>query len=168
MKFFAIVGLVLTVLLSACGGGGATPKTVNLKNEADSLNYALGIINGNHVTTSFLVNDSTGNDLLVLLKEIDSKMNSKGGEMFDNGHQVGLMLQEMKKEGLDFNPDLAFIEKMMIQGFVNGITGKEMGISGDEAEAYYHEAVQRKMQNTPSINLNDFQPEEENPDEENQ
>lgn len=158
---FAVLGLTLSILFTACNGGVNT-KNVTLKNETDSLNYALGLINGEQITANYFRNDSTGADFQLFIEQLDKKLKSKGsGVLFAQGEYIGAVLKSMLDKGLDFNEDLKADEKMLLQGFINGTLEKNMGVEPAEAEALYQMLVRKIMERKNPLDLGNFNPDEE-------
>ena len=84
--FAAILGLV------SCNQSYKA-KEVSLKTQEDSLNYALGVINGESIRASYFQNDSTGENLGKMIAATDKAFNNTNkDEMYKYGNQIGGML----------------------------------------------------------------------------
>ena len=67
------VALLATSLVSC----NSFSKNVNLKNEVDSVNYALGVANGSGIKDYYLRNDSTEENVKALIKGVNQAIKSK-------------------------------------------------------------------------------------------
>ncbi|NLI72148.1 MAG: hypothetical protein GX361_05385 [Bacteroidales bacterium] len=151
-QHFLLLALFATIMIFASCSGGTSAKEVKLKNQEDSLNYALGIINGEGIKASYFQNDSTTENLSKLLKAADKAFKSSNkDELFNYGKQVGGMLKQQKKTGLMFDSTLVFNEALVIQGLVNGLKSFNEGMTGEEAQMYLQTTMQKRQEmNMPS------------------
>lgn len=145
-NFFPIALVAVALGFASCGGGTGA-KVVTLKTQEDSLNYALGIINGEGIKSSYFRSDSTAKNLPAFLKASDKafKDNQKN-ELFNYGKQVGGMLKQQKKSGLMFDSTLVFNEALIKQGLINGMKGFNEGMSGEQAQMYVQETMQKRQE----------------------
>lgn len=145
---FLSVALVATILgFASCSGGGTGAKEVTLKTQEDSLNYALGIINGEGIKSSYFQTDSTAKNLPTFLDAADKAFNSSGkDEMFNYGKQVGGMLKQQKKSGLMFDSTLVFNEALVKQGLVNGMKSFSEGMTGEQAQMFLQTTMQKRQE----------------------
>ncbi len=144
-NFLTLVIIATTLLFAACGGTGA--KNVTLKTQADSLNYALGVINGEGIKASHFQTDSTSESISAFLKAMDEAFNSKSDDyIYEYGKNIGKMLRQQKKDGLDFDSTVEFKERLMLQGLVNGLNDFQEGIRPEEAQVYYQHTKQRRIE----------------------
>ena len=97
-NFLSLALSAIILLLASCGSG-TRAKEVTLKNQEDSLNYALGIINGVGIKSSYFQNDSSIESLSKFLAAADAtlKDNSKD-EVFNYGKQIGSMMKQQKHQ----------------------------------------------------------------------
>ena len=137
--FAAILGLV------ACNKS-YNAKEVSLKTQEDSLNYALGIINGEGIRASYFQNDSSGENLAKMMAATDKAFNNTNkDEMYKYGNQIGSMLKQQKKAGLLGDSTLIFNEKIISQGLVNGMKGFAEGMTPEAAQQFI-QATMMKLQ----------------------
>ena len=121
-------------------------KEVSLKTQEDSLNYALGVINGESIRASYFQNDSTGENLGKMIAATDKAFNNTNkDEMYKYGNQIGGMLKQQKKAGLMGDSTLVFDEKLLSQGLVNGMKGFTEGMTPEAAQQFI-QATMMKLQ----------------------
>ncbi len=145
-NLLTVVLAAAIVLFAACSGG-TTAKEVSLKNETDSLNYALGLLNGMGIKETHFRSDSSGQNITAFIKAVDESFNAKAGnEIYNSGVQIGKMLKQQKTEGLDGDASVDFKQELVIQGVLNGLKGFEEGMNPQEARMYFESARQARMQ----------------------
>ena len=69
-SIFTILALIAVFAMTSCNKYEA--KEVSLNNQNDSLNYALGLANGEGIKSYYLHNDSTDKPIIALMKAIDA------------------------------------------------------------------------------------------------
>lgn len=150
-QHFLSIALLAAIFIFASCTGGTGAKEVSLKNQEDSLNYALGILNGDGIKSSYFHADSTAKNLGKFLEAADKAFkNSSKDEMYNYGKQVGGMLKQQKKNGLMFDSTLVFNEALIKQGLVNGMKSFAEGMTGEEAQMYLQTTMQKRQErNTP-------------------
>lgn len=150
-KFLSLVLSAVVLVLVSCGND-TRAKEVTLNNQEDSLNYALGIINGEGIKSSYFQNDSSAESLSKFLTAVDEAFNTDSrDDLFNYGKQVGRMLKQQKKSGLMFDSTLVFNEALIIQGLVNGMKSFEEGMTGEVAQMYLQTTMQKRQErNMPS------------------
>lgn len=131
------------LLMTACTSD--KPKSVDLENENDSLNYALGYANGKIIKQYHLQKDSTGEGIKMLMKGIKEglKEQNKDQELqaaADFGTAIGTQLKTTE----DFYGDssLTIDMKLIRQGLINGISGEEKTMNAQEAQLYFNSTMQ--------------------------
>lgn len=141
--FAAILGLV------SCNSGYKA-KEVTLKTQEDSLNYALGVINGESIRASYFQNDSSSENLAKMMAASDKAFNSSSkDEMYKYGNQIGNMLKQQKSAGLMGDSTLKFNENLLNQGLVNGMKGFTEGMTPEAAQQYI-QTTMMKLQEAKS------------------
>ena len=146
-SILSLVALVAIFVLSSCNKYEA--KTATLKTQNDSLNYALGLANGDGIKNYYLKNDSTDKPIIALMKALDeaySKEVSKD-EMYKLGVQVGSSFKQQKQKGKGLMGDstLTFDDDLVKQGMINALDDFKDGMTAKEAEAYI-QATMAKIQ----------------------
>ena len=88
-NFLAIVALAVMVVFSSCNNYEA--KEIKLSNTNDSLNYCLGLANGDGIKKYYLQKDSSDKPIISLMKAIDEayKADVSKDEMYKLGLQIG-------------------------------------------------------------------------------
>lgn len=146
-NFLTLAVFSAIFLFTACSGGSDGAKEVTLKTQEDSLNYALGIINGEGIKSSYFQNDSTAKNLSKFLEATDKAFKSDSkDELYNYGKQVGGMLKQQKKSGLMFDSTLVFNESLVKQGLVNGMKSFGEGMTGEQAQMYLQTTMQKRQE----------------------
>src|ERR1035437_9357979 len=97
-SFLSLVALVAIFMLASCNKYEA--KTATLKTQNDSLNYALGLTNGDGIKNYYMKKDSSSKPIIALMKAIDkSYKGSNKGEMYNLGIQIGNSFKQQKAKG---------------------------------------------------------------------
>ena len=119
-------------------------KTIELKNQNDSVNYAFGYLNGDEVARYVLLMDSTGQltkDFIINInKGLKSKV--KNPQIVNMGEQIGKNIKAQEAQGLIGEPSLATDFALIKQGFINGLLGDTV-MTGEQAGEY----IQTTMNN---------------------
>ena len=135
-SIFTILALIAVFAMTSCNKYEA--KEVSLNNQNDSLNYALGLANGEGIKSYYLHNDSTDKPIIALMKAIDAAYSTdvSNDEMFKLGLQIGSSFKQQKKQGLMGDSTLVFNDKLVKQGLVNALNGFKEGMTSAQAEEY--------------------------------
>ncbi len=145
-NFLTIAIFASVVLFAACSGGTGT-KEVTLKTQEDSINYALGVYNGNGLKDSHFANDSSEKNVAAFMKALDEAYNAKtGDQVYQYGVQIGKMLKQQKKDGLEFDSTLTFKPELVLQGVLNGVKNFKEGMTPEDAQHYYQMTKQKRME----------------------
>lgn len=138
LSIFAIAALAMV----SCSNT-YTAKDAVLTNQNDSLNYALGLVNGAQLKTYQLANDSSD---AAVTEFIDALQQGYDGtveqldEIAQMGRNIGDAIKASEKVGLAENPTWTLNEEMFFQGLVNGLHGDTTVMSGATARAFYQQA----------------------------
>lgn len=158
MKKISILSLVTIgaiLVLVSCSSN--KPKTVELKTLNDSLNYTLGLANGDQIKNYYLKNDSSDKAIDAVVKSLDQAFNSPDSkdEIFKLGLQVGSTFKQLKVKGLMGDSTLVFDENLVKQGMINALNGFDKGMNQAEAQQYLQTTMmklqQAKMMQRPQI-----------------
>ena len=117
MKKLSIIVLVAAAMMSC--GNTYTTKDAVLENQNDSLNYALGYINGYQIKMYQLSNDSSKeavNEFIDALTEGYNGKEEKLSEAAQAGRNVGTGIKGFETKGLAENDKWTLNEKMLFQG----------------------------------------------------
>jgi len=146
---FLTVVAVIAILVSACNN--SKPKSVELKDGNDSLNYAFGYSNGKIIKEYHLSKDTTGDGIKDLLAGIEAGLNEAvlEDEKLQNVSEMGKMIGSQLKSNKNFYGDstLSVDYKLIRLGLINGITEFKGEFTGTSAQTYFNatmEALQRK------------------------
>jgi len=150
-SILSLVALVAILALTSCNKYEA--KTSSLKTQNDSLNYALGLANGDGIKNYYMQKDSSSKPIIALMKALDKayKTGAEKGEMYKLGLEIGNSLKQQKAKGLMGDSTLKFDEKLVKQGLVNELNSFKEGMTAQEAQAYIQKTMmkiqQEKMKN---------------------
>lgn len=135
-SILSLVALVAIFLLASCNKYEA--KTCDLKTQNDSLNYTLGLVNGDGIKTNMMGKDTTEKAIAALVKAIDAAYDKKVSkdEMFKLGEQIGNSFKQQKAQGLMGDSTLTFNVELVKQGLINALKDHKEGMTTKEAEAY--------------------------------
>lgn len=154
-SIFSLVTFGAILMLASCNNYKA--KTVELKTLNDSLNYTLGLANGDQIKSYYLKNDSSDKAIATIIKSLDEayKSGANKDEMYKLGFQIGSTFKQLKVKGLMGDSTLVFNEKLVKQGMVNALNGFDKGMTQAEAQQYLQKTMmklqQQKMQQRPQI-----------------
>ena len=119
-------------------------KTIELKNQNDSINYAFGYLNGDEVARYVLLMDTTGQMTKDFITYINKGLKStvKNPQIVNMGEQIGKNIKSQEAQGLIGEPSLATDFALIKQGFINGLLG-DTTMTGEQAGEY----IQTTMNN---------------------
>jgi len=140
-----LVALVAIIALSSCNKYEA--KTAKLENQNDSLNYTLGLANGDGIKNYYMQNDSSDKKLIALVEALEKAYKSNNTDaMYKLGLEVGTSLQAQKAKGLFGDSTLTFDEKMVKQGLVNSLNKFGEGMTAQQAQEYIQTTMMKIQQ----------------------
>jgi FKBP-type peptidyl-prolyl cis-trans isomerase FkpA len=142
-SILSLVALVAIFLLTSCNKYEA--KTSTLKTQNDSLNYALGLANGDGIKNYYMKTDSSSKPIIALMKSLDKafKSGANKGEMYKLGLEIGNSFKQQKAKGLMGDSTLTFNDKLVKQGLVNALNGFNKGMTAKEAQEYIQRTMKR-------------------------
>ncbi len=145
-SFVSLVTLVAIFMLASCNKYDA--KTATLKTQNDSLNYALGLANGDGIKNYYMKTDSTSKPIIALMKALDKAYaaGANKGEMYKLGLEIGNSLKQQKAKGLMGDSTLKFNEKLVKQGLVNALNGFDKGMTAKQAQEFIQKTMMRIQQ----------------------
>jgi len=148
---------VLALIVSSCSNH--KEKSVNLKSELDSLNYAMGFANGKIVKDYHLANDTTGTGFEDLMKGIEDGMKAtSSNEELARAEEMGTMIGSQLRTNKDFYGDstLTVDFKQIRQGLINGMMNFKDQMTAEEAGKFFNEAMERqtRMRNEAAYGAN--------------
>lgn len=143
MKKFSVLVIAAMAMISC--GNTYEAKTVALNNQNDSMNYALGLVNGSQMKMYQLRNDSskeTVNEFIdALQRGYDGKIEELS-EAASVGRNIGQAIKSSESTGLADNEAWTLNEKVFFQGLVNGLHHDTVMMQGDEARDYFQSQYQ--------------------------
>lgn len=134
MKKINILAVIL-VFSSAFSAFGSAPV---LNNRMDSLNYALGVANGNNVKMFYLSNDTTGTAVESLLKGLNEALNNKSDyyELEVLASNIGDAMKKQNENGFMGIEGRTVNFDVFKQGLINGFRAYDSQMAPQEANMY--------------------------------
>lgn len=129
-------------------------EVLTLNNLNDSINYALGMLNGDQIQMYYLKGEATP---IVINEFIDALQNGYDGtiEQLSNsakiGKNIGISIKNAKEKGLADNPAWPINQKIFFQGLVNGLYQDSSMITAAEALNYFQTEYQASALSNDSI-----------------
>lgn len=144
-SILSLVTLVAILMLASCNKYDA--KKTTLKTQNDSLNYTLGLVNGDGIKNYYLKSDSTSKPIIALMKALDKAYKGTDkGEMYKLGLEIGNSLKQQKAKGLMGDSTLKFNEKLIKQGLVNALNGYDKGMTPKQAQEFIQKTMMKLQQ----------------------
>ncbi len=145
MKKLSIVLLAALAMIS-CGNSYKAQDAV-MNNEADSVNHALGVLNGLQIKMYYLAKDSSDEAVAEFIDAMEEAYLDKAEVLNDiqkAGRQLGISIKGFEKNGLAENKAWTLNEKIFFQGLVNALYEDTTVLQSDEAESYLMAKYQGK------------------------
>lgn len=147
MKKLSIVLLAALAMISC--GSSYKAQDAKLSNETDSVNYAIGLLNGLQIKMYYLANDSSDEAVAEFIDALENAYLDKEEELSEiaqTGRQYGTSVKMFEKNGLGENAAWTLNEKVFFQGMVNGLYADTAVMQADEAEAFLMQAYQSQRE----------------------
>ena len=141
MRKMAILAVLATALISC--GNTYTAKTIELTNMNDSINYAVGLVNGANLKMSQLRNDSSDQAVAEFIDALQRGYEGKVEELSEVasiGQNIGIATKACEEKGLAENPAWTLNEKLFFQGLVNGLYDEQSVMAVDVAKEFFQNA----------------------------
>ena len=138
MKKMSIIVLAAMAMVSC--GNSYTAKDAVLESQNDSLNYALGFINGAQIKMYQLANDSSKQSVNEFIAALEEGYNGKEetlSEAAQAGRNVGTGIKSFESKGLAENEHWTLNEKMLFQGLVNALNGDTTVMKAADARTFF-------------------------------
>ena len=151
MKKISIL-IIAAVAMIACGKTYSA-QDVKLNNQADSMNYALGFVNGSQIKMMFLRNDSSAKAVSEFVDALERGSKGKTEELGDienMGYNFGITIKQFEKTGLIDNPALTLNEEILFQGLVNGLNQDSTMMNFESAQLYLSTELQNPAMSNDS------------------
>ena len=152
MKKVSIL-IIAALAMMACGNT-YTAKTVDLTNQNDSMNYALGVVNGAQMKMYQLRNDSSMETITEFIDALQRGYDGKVEQLSEAGNiglNIGYAIKNAEETGLADNLAWAINQKIFFQGLVNGLRQDTTVMKADEARNYFQTQYQNASVLTDSI-----------------
>ena len=143
MKKVSIL-LIAAIAMISCGTN-YTGKTVVLTNQHDSMNYALGVVNGVQMKMYQLRNDSSIETVNEFIDALQRGYDGKVAELSEAGNvgrSIGQAIKNAETNGLADNPAWSINQKIFFQGLVNGLHHDTTVMKADDARNYFQAQYQ--------------------------
>jgi FKBP-type peptidyl-prolyl cis-trans isomerase FklB len=139
---FMLITVLAVFVLASCSKKYEA-KDVELKTQNDSLNYTLGLANGEGIKNYYLQKDSSDEAIKALINALAKAYSSKesGNQMYQLGYQIGTSLKYQKEHGLMGDSTLVFDTKLFKLGLVNGLHGFDGGMTPQQAQEYLQKTM---------------------------
>ena len=147
MKKLSIVLLAAMAMVSC--GNSYKAQDATLNNESDSVNYAIGLLNGLQIKKYYLANDSSDEAVAEFIDALEKSYLDKEEELSkiaQTGRQVGISAKKFEKEGLAENKAWGINEKLYFQGLVNALYEDTNVMASADAETFFMQAYQNKAE----------------------
>ena len=138
---------MLAALAMISCGNSYKAQEVKLTNGTDSINYAVGLLNGLQIKMYYMANDSSDEAVAEFIDALDNAYMGKEeklSEIAEAGQQFGSSVKGFEKNGLAENPAWTVNEKLYFQGMVNAFFDDTTMMAADAAQAFFMNAYQNK------------------------
>lgn len=143
--------LLLAALAMISCGNSYDAKQVVMVDMQDSINYALGLVNGAQIKMMYLANDSSEeavNEFIAALERGYKGTVEELSEAARVGKSIGSSIKQSEAIGLAGNDVWTLNEKLFFQGLVNGMHGDTMVMKVDFARDFFQTAYQASSADT--------------------
>ncbi len=143
MKKLSIV--LLTALAMISCGNSYKAQEAQLTNESDSVNYALGLLNGLQIKMYYLANDSSDEAVAEFIDALENAYLDKEEALSDiaqAGRQFGASVKSFETKGLAENEAWTLNEKIFFQGVTNALLEDTTVMTESAAEAIFMASYQ--------------------------
>ena len=137
MKKISIFFLAALAMVSC--GNSYKAQDAQLNNETDSLNYALGLVNGLQLKQYYLANDSSDETVAEFIDALEAaylNKEEKLNEIEQAGRQFGSSIKSFETKGLAEREGWTLNEKLFLQGLVNALYKDTTVMKEDEVETF--------------------------------
>ena len=145
MKKISIFLLAALAMISC--GNSYKAQTVPLNNETDSVNYAIGLVNGLQIKMYSLQNDSSDEAVAEFIDALDKAYLDKEEKLSDvasSARRFGSSIKGFETKGLADQDDWTLNEKMFCQGMVNAFYDDTTVLTTKVADDFFMTAYQTK------------------------
>jgi FKBP-type peptidyl-prolyl cis-trans isomerase len=147
------VFLIAAMAMISCGKT-YTAQTITLMNQNDSMNYALGLVNGSQLKMYQLRNDSSMETVVEFIDALQRGYDGKVEQLSEAaaiGKNIGQASKMFEQTGLAENPAWAINQKLFFQGLVNALYNDTLVMDADVARNYFQEQYQASAMSIDSV-----------------
>ena len=121
-------------------------KTIELKDESDSLNYAFGLMNGNQIHSYVLSDDTTGDGIKEFIDNVNKglKQDVRNPQVVAAATNIGNAIREQEPVGLLGIAGLETNYDLIKQGFINGLYNYTEQFDMTSANQYVEAVINQK------------------------
>ena len=152
MKKLSIFVIAAVAMISC--GKTYTAQSVALENQNDSMNYALGLVNGSQLKQYQLRNDSSMESVVEFIDALQRGYEGKVEQLSEAagiGRNIGQALKVAEETGLADNPAWTLNQKLFFQGLVNGVYNDTLVMNIDAARNYFQAQYQASAMSNDSV-----------------
>lgn len=139
MKKLTLLALIATVAMVSCGNS-YDAKKVALFSQTDSINYALGHVNGAQIKMYYLQKDSSEKTVKQFMSALTEAYEGKVKEepqLVQTGKSIGSFVKGNEENGVAGNKQWGLNEKLFFQGLVNGMKGDTSVMKASDARDWF-------------------------------
>ena len=140
--------MLAALAMISCGNSYKAQDAV-MTNATDSVNHALGVLNGLQIKMYYLANDSSDEavaEFIDALEEAYAGKEEQLNEIEMAARQFGASVKGFEKKGLADNAKWPINEKIFFQAFVNAICEDTTVLTADDAETFLMESYQKQQE----------------------
>jgi len=153
MKKDIKIAIATLIFATTCFGQTATVQSrVILKTQTDSLNYALGVANGDGIKNNYFKDKPIEECISVFMKYLDAGFaidnqfvkpvsTNKYASIIEIAYKVGTTLKTQVSTGLMGNPSLKIDLYLIKKGLEDGMRNNSSLMSPEKAQRYLHETM---------------------------
>ena len=141
------VFLFAALAMISCGNTYKAHE-IALMNESDSVNYAIGLLNGLQIKMYYLGNDSSDEAVAEFIDALENAYLDKQEELSDiaqAGRRFGSSIKSFETKGLADQAAWTMNEKIFCQALVNGLYGDTTVMTAADAETFFMAAYQTQL-----------------------
>ena len=146
MKKLSILAIFAMAMVSC--GNTYTAKDAVLSDQTDSINYALGFVNGAMIKMQHFSEDSSDVVIAEFMDALQRGYDGKVEELDEAssvGRNIGMAIKASEKTGLADNKAWTLNEKMFFQGLVNGLHDDTTVMTPDAARNFFQSQYTASM-----------------------
>ncbi len=146
--------LFAAALVMVSCGSSYKAQDVVLNDVQDSVNYALGYVNGAMLKMQQLQQDSSDAAIAEFIDALQRGYDGKVEELSEAasvGKNIGMAVKSFEKSGLAENKKWQLNERVLLQGMVNGMNGDTAVMNSDAAKEYFQSQYQASMMANDSV-----------------